>query len=1116
MTLTLPTSESESADPVWTPGQEFTSETGLFVTALLVVQQARTPWLSRTLDALVAQRHVPDRLVVVDATPQRQAREIIAAHPHLSESFPDISVVAVPGHAAFAAVVDTAVDALPGPGEDVVVARRARQRARKRQVRPRDRHEWFWLLHEDSAPDAGALDALVHVVGRTERIGVAGCKVIELAHPDRLVNVGLDLTRTGRHVGATMQGEPDQGQHDARRDVLAVSSAGMLIRRDVYLTLGGFDPAFDGDGDGLDLCWRTHLVGHQVVVVPAARVHQDLGGQSLLASPSAEDAEHETAEAESAPSSPSLRRHGDANRPAPQSARTLRRHRQVALARCAPWAVPFVAVWITLSCTALGLVMLLLKRPRHAAAELGQATAPLGVARVLSARARFFRRSQTRRRDLEGLFVPFGAAGQHAWDAVQDAVAPEPQAREVIDEVGRLETGPVDDEADSLAAVRATWLKRTARHAGFWSTLALVVATGFMWRHLLRTDAIKGVGEGLLGGELRPFDTDAAGIWRLWRDHWVGPGLGGAAQEQPYLPVLAGLARLTELLPWVDDSRSGATAVAWLLLLAMPLSGVSAYVAGRAATRAQWPRAAAALVWGSLATLTTAVSTGRIGPVVAHILLPLVLAGTFSVARRQAMAPMTFGTVLAAAVMGSFSPAALALTSVAALGVIVLASGWARLRGAILLLLPWAMLGPWTARRLVDDWRVVLGGPGSLQSGGTPEPWQLALLHPGGPGSYLALLSAPVLVLGVVGLVRSRAGHGRVAVALGLLALLGLAAGLAASHLTLTSTASARTPWPGPALDVMALALLGAALWGGGDYFSATSWKQHARRLRPALAVGLVLVIGWALLAVGTVAWTESVTNLAAAKPRLPAVASQLADGPRAIRMLKIDVGRDGSVVYNLEGSETGLPARDLDVPVRPNRVLGQGVTALLAPAAGGSNRAHRVLADLGVAYVGLSGDGDRSALSRSLESADGLSPMASNPRMQMWRVNAMPASVGDGSVPSSRVRVMQRGGPAFDVPARGPHARTSVRIPAGAADRDVQISEAPGWADHVQVQLNGKQLQRVHDTYPTYRLGADGGRLVVEPALSYPRWRWAQGAALLLVIFLAVPFGNARSRRNA
>ena len=67
------------------------------------------------------------------------------------------------------------------------------------------------------------------------------------------------------------RGELDQEQHDAVRDVFALPSACMLVRADLFRALGGFDPSISFYGDDVDLCWRAHLSGARVVVVPAAR-----------------------------------------------------------------------------------------------------------------------------------------------------------------------------------------------------------------------------------------------------------------------------------------------------------------------------------------------------------------------------------------------------------------------------------------------------------------------------------------------------------------------------------------------------------------------------------------------------------------------------------------------------------------------------------------------------------------------------------------------------------------------------------------------------------------------------------------------------------------------------
>ncbi|MCZ9336448.1 glycosyltransferase, partial [Streptomyces sp. TRM76130] len=51
-----------------------------------------------------------------------------------------------------------------------------------------------------------------------------------------------------------------------------VSTAGMLVRRDVFEALGGFDRRLPLMRDDVDLCWRAHAAGHRVLVAPEAVV----------------------------------------------------------------------------------------------------------------------------------------------------------------------------------------------------------------------------------------------------------------------------------------------------------------------------------------------------------------------------------------------------------------------------------------------------------------------------------------------------------------------------------------------------------------------------------------------------------------------------------------------------------------------------------------------------------------------------------------------------------------------------------------------------------------------------------------------------------------------------
>ncbi|GAB3578544.1 glycosyltransferase [Calidifontibacter terrae] len=1068
------------------PGSPYLEEdTGprLSVTTLLV---ARHPdgHLGDTIDAVLAQDRRPERLIVIDTTPDRCARAWVDSHPTLRAELPGTSVVVAPPTATFADTIDIAVESLPDPGEDVVVTKRTRTRADKRPIRPRDKHEWLWLLHEDSVPAPQALVALVDTVTHSSRVGVAGCKVRELG-TRQLVNVGLDVTRTGRHIGDRMQGEFDQGQHDRRSDVLAVSSSGLMIRRDVYSSLGGFDPAFDGDGDGLDLCWRAHLTGHQVVVVPRAIVHQDL---------TADDG----------------RRHGDPDLPAPRSPRTLRRHRQVALARSSLLGWPLMSVWVFISSVLLGLVMLVVKRPRRAVAEFAQSLAPLGVGRIGGARGRFFGRATARRRHLAPLFVGTGAAWVSARESVLGALTVEGSSRtgRLVD-AGVGETGPVDDGAVALAAPSRR--HRVLGNPGLWTVLLLLVVAGVQWRHLLGSQSFQGRAGGISGGELRAFGSDAGGVWRLYRDAWTGAGLGGPNQVAEYLPTLAPFAWLIGHLPGLQWATSAATAVMWLLALTIPLSGLAAYRAGRILTHDTWPRAIVAVLWATTATATTASAQGRLGPAMAHVVAPLAFAGIVAVGRRRASGTITFATVLAIALLGAYAPLLLVFTTFGGLLVALFGPGWARLRGVVVAVLPWGLLGAQT-RVILGDWRHLFAGPGGLVTGSTPavDHWQVALLHPGGPGSTPVLLGLPLLALAVLGMLLP--ARTRSVIGIAVVALLGLTGALLAPHLhVMTVDAAPRSPWAGLPLDVFALGCAALALEGLG---AVRRGRRAGWVLNPLTAALATLA---ALTVAGLGAWNSQVTTLHPSHAVLPTVLDSQLTGPRSVRVLVLATTADGSVSYRLVGRETGLPVTDFDPATAVSGAPTGAVVSRLVTGQGGSDLADD-LRSLAIGYVVVRGAPvGQQQVAQSMQTGGGLVRMNSVSTESMWRVSPSP-SPSAGSVAASRLLLADGAGrPLSEVTSTDWHAITDTRIPAGAAGRQLVVSELPGWRSANRVSVDGRTVRSVTTGgLVGYPVPPGSAHLRIEALPTYETTRWAQLALLAFVGFGALPFGNRASRRRA
>lgn len=139
----------------------------------------------------------------------------------------------------------------------------------------------FLFLHDDVALAPNAVSAMV-VEMFASNAALVGPKLVDWEDPSVLQHVGLGVDRTGEVDPIVLPGERDQEQHDGVRDVFCVPSACMLVRADVFRTAGGFSPEIDFGGEEIDLCWRVHLTGGRVMVVPSAlaRHREDFSGRN--------------------------------------------------------------------------------------------------------------------------------------------------------------------------------------------------------------------------------------------------------------------------------------------------------------------------------------------------------------------------------------------------------------------------------------------------------------------------------------------------------------------------------------------------------------------------------------------------------------------------------------------------------------------------------------------------------------------------------------------------------------------------------------------------------------------------------------------------------------------
>lgn len=126
------------------------------------------------------------------------------------------------------------------------------------------------FCHDDVALDVNCVSNLMSELYRNNG-GIAGPKLVDWDDDRRLLQLGMGSDRFGVLVDQVDRREFDQGQYDTVRDVFVVPGGVQLIRADLFAALGGFDTEIKSMGEDLDFCWRAHVAGARVLVVPTAK-----------------------------------------------------------------------------------------------------------------------------------------------------------------------------------------------------------------------------------------------------------------------------------------------------------------------------------------------------------------------------------------------------------------------------------------------------------------------------------------------------------------------------------------------------------------------------------------------------------------------------------------------------------------------------------------------------------------------------------------------------------------------------------------------------------------------------------------------------------------------------
>ncbi|WP_082105266.1 glycosyltransferase [Demequina subtropica] len=810
---------------------------------------------------------------------------------------------------------------------------------------PAHPHEYLWLLHDDTAALPEALGQLVATAKKRTAAAVVAPAHVRWDDASRLVNLGVTTTRVGaRRVDLVEQDDINQGQYDERDDVLAASLAAALVRRDVWEAFGGLEQAYRGYGDSLHFCRRAWRAGHDVVIVPAAKVRHAQDGLMGVRSGSARGED----------STYGLRRTGEWVH---------------SLAWSPVLVMPLLVLWSFLSAATRAVLRIAQNESRMVGADLAVPWRLLArVPQVPAMRLRI-RRGSTRSAAAVAPFLVGTRAvvshirsrELHAYDRWRAQSAPSDMVRQ------ELERAAVRRRA-GLAIVTMLAVAASVALHGTWLT---ALSSGRM----------------LAGEALGVTDTSVAALWERTWSGWSADGFGLPALDGAFSALLLPLAALPGgLRVWLG----------LLLALGVALAAVSAWFALGAATRSVWARGLGALAYALWPLHLQAVADGRVGAVIAHVMLPWFAMGVARAAgwhRGEAIGggeefPSTRTPSPSAAMGAAFS---LAVVVVAApvllvpLVVVVIVAGafagrarwrvWSAAVPALIVSGP-ALVAAWSAGPFTRDaWAILARENGPALASTAVEPWRLVLgltAHSqGAPG----LPGIPgTVVVGAVGLgvvlaaaIAVASGRAPWAAASGLaIAGLGVVTAVAGQATVVVHDAgTGEAPangFAGPGSTLIAAGLIGAAAAASSRLWIAVEGRGRAA-VRTAASVSVVAMAGVLVASVVVEAWPGRAERgdvhavSTAVLPLVAALEQDLGTRQRVLLLADTETGVDYSVLES-DGTTTVTGRAQTDAAGAPVARPGTSPTtpAVLADTvavlAGAGADATPVLADWGIGVI--------------------------------------------------------------------------------------------------------------------------------------------------------------------
>lgn len=676
-----------------------------FVTAIIVTHDGAI-WLPEVIASLSSQTRAIDRIIAVDTGSLDSSPKLLSAA--------GITFIQAERDLGYGDAIELALDQAPALLDPVGAG-----------------NECIWLIHDDCAPTKLALQLLLEALHDRPQVVIAGPKLLGWYDRDHLLEAGISIAPNGARWTGMERREQNQGQHDEIKEVLSVSTAGMLVRRVAFEELGGLDPNLALFRDDVDLGWRAQVAGFGAICVG-------------------------TATAFHAQASASERRNVDVSEAFLHRPLLLDRRNAayVILANSSWWMLPWLTFQLLGTSLLRAIFDLLAKLPGYAGDEIG------AVALLLIHPTDLIKARRTRRKkrllspSVVAQFIPpRGSQIRSGIDRVTSTIShrmkllnagSSPDLAQTYSDLGIITEE--FDEPDFELPVRLSLIRGIVRRPDSLAVVAIFILSCISARSRFGS---------LVGGTMGFIPSSGTDLLRSYAQAWHLVGMGSAVASPPWLAIVG----VASLATWGHLSLL----FTLVFLLTPPLAFIIFVNSLRHIGMTQGVSTFGGLLYVLTPLLWSSLDQGRIDILVLYLILPsFIFIKPLMVNIVDLSWRKIFALTLLAAVVASFSPIflaawliiqliLLAIATIQALGGSEKSGGWIELlesqgltpvlKRLIVVVTTVLLLLPWSLGALTHPTQILLAPGIPIANGGV---LQTLLINPGGQGSPPWWIISPI------------------------------------------------------------------------------------------------------------------------------------------------------------------------------------------------------------------------------------------------------------------------------------------------------------------------------------------------------------------------------------